>query len=178
MGLFTFVHMQNKQIFLIGFMGAGKTTLGNKIAEKLGVSFIDIDQEIESLLGMTISSVFEKNGEEFFRTQESKMLLDVILSQKQAIVSVGGGLPCFNNNMELMNKSGLTCYLKSPAEELYRRLKNSTINRPLLKELNDEELLRFIESKLLEREKYYNEAKLIVPTEDQYLDRIIELLKV
>jgi shikimate kinase len=168
--------MQNKSVFLIGFMGVGKTTLGKKLANKLGLPFIDIDQEIEKLFDMTINSIFEKFGETFFRTQETRMLLEIITNEKQTIVSVGGGLPCFNNNMDLMNKVGITCYLHRPAKELYQRLKNSTDERPLLRELNDEQLLEFIEDKLLERENYYKQAKHIITRDQQEIKQLIKML--
>src|SRR5690554_5157022 len=138
--------MQNKRIFLLGFMGAGKTTLGKRLANKSGLPFVDVDQKIEAYFQLSIQSIFEKYGEAFFRKEESKMLEKLIEEFPQAILSVGGGLPCYNNNMELMNLSGTTCYLHRPAKELFHRLKNSKENRPLLTGKSDAELLQYIRS--------------------------------
>src|SRR5690606_16204231 len=104
--------MLHQRIFLIGFMGAGKTTLGKKIAHRSGLPFLDIDQEIENHFQLSINAIFEKYGEPFFRKEESKMLIQIINKYPKAIISVGGGLPCFNKNMELMNNAGITCYLQ------------------------------------------------------------------
>src|SRR5690554_3520166 len=177
MDLFTFVDMQKKSVFLIGFMGVGKTTLGKKIAKKSGLPFIDLDQEIETSFEMSINSIFDKYGETFFRKEETKMLKKVIAENQHVIISVGGGLPCFNNNMELMNRAGLTCYLHRPAKELYQRLRNSKDERPLLRKLNDEELLSFIEVKLLEREVFYSKAKIIVYRDQQDVSSLMKLLE-
>lgn len=176
MDLFTFVDMQKKSVFLIGFMGVGKTTLGKKIANKSGLPFIDLDKEIETAFEMSINSIFDKYGETFFRKEETKMLKKVIEENQHFIISVGGGLPCFNNNMELMNRAGLTCYLHRPARELYQRLRNSKDERPLLRELNDEELLNFIEDKLLEREVFYKQASLVVTREQQEVNLMMNVL--
>ncbi|RFC53199.1 shikimate kinase [Brumimicrobium aurantiacum] len=168
--------MQKNLVFLIGFMGVGKTTLGKKIAKKLEYTFVDIDQKIESKFKISINEFFNKYGETTFRKEETKMLESIISEENNAIISVGGGLPCFNGNMELMNKSGVTCYLKRPPKELYHRLVNGKGNRPLLKELNDEELLLFIENKLNEREMYYNQARFVFLRDRQSVENLVEEL--
>src|SRR5690554_2323440 len=177
MDLFTFVDMQKKSVFLIGFMGVGKTTLGKKIAKKSGLPFIDLDQEIETSFEMSINSIFDKYGETFFRKEETKMLNKLINNYPEAIISVGGGLPCFNDNMKLMNRAGLTCYLQRPAKELFHRLKNSKENRPLLTGKSDAELLQYIEVKLLEREVFYSKAKIIVYRDQQDVSSLMKLLE-
>lgn len=168
--------MLHQRIFLIGFMGAGKTTLGKKIAHRSGLPFLDIDQEIENHFQLSINAIFEKYGEPFFRKEESKMLIQIINKYPKAIISVGGGLPCFNKNMELMNNAGITCYLQRPAKELFHRLEKDTKNRPLLLNKSKEELLQFIQDKLSEREVFYNKSKIIAQRDQQEIDTLMKLL--
>lgn len=166
----------DNRFFLIGFMGVGKTTLGKQLAHKLGLPFIDVDKVIEEDAGISINSFFEKLGEEAFREKEVKALKNIIKRQSKAVISVGGGLPCFFDNMKLMNDSGVTCYLHRPAKELFHRLKNSKTKRPLVKDLNDEELLSFIEETLLEREEYYKKAQYTFSRNQQTAEEIKNIL--
>jgi shikimate kinase len=170
--------MQSNLIFLIGFMGVGKTTIGKRLANKLNIPFVDLDQEIEEKFKISINEFFSKYGEATFRKEETKMLESVITKFDKGIISVGGGLPCFNQNMERMNANGTTCYLHRPAKELFQRLINSKIDRPLLRDLNDDELLSFIDTKLIEREVYYNQAQFKFMREEQELNQIITILNI
>jgi shikimate kinase len=147
-------------IFLIGFMGCGKTTLGRKLASRLGYSFIDLDEELEKQVGVSINEYFSKYGEAKFREMESQTLKQITYPAK-AIISTGGGLPCYFDNMEWMNNHGKTLYVKLPAKTLADRLKNGKANRPVLQNKNGDELVAFIEQKLSEREVYYNQATYI-----------------
>ncbi|PWH86767.1 shikimate kinase [Brumimicrobium oceani] len=169
--------MQNNRIFLIGFMGVGKTSIGKRLANKLNIPFVDLDQEIEKKFKISINEFFSKYGELSFRKEETKMLLDTIHEFQNAIISVGGGLPCFNQNMKTMNNNGVTCYLHRPPKELFHRLVNSKSERPLLKDLNDDQLLEFIENKVEEREAFYNQAKIVFNRDEQELDSMIKVLK-
>ena len=169
--------MQNGIVFLIGFMGVGKTTLGKKLANRLNVPFIDIDTEIEKKNELSISYYFERFGESSFREEETKILEEVIRANNKAIVSVGGGLPCFNRNMERMNSAGITCYLRRPAKELFQRLKNAKTKRPLIANLNEVELLSFIEEKLTEREEFYLQSKIIIGRDQQNVGSMVEVLE-
>lgn len=168
--------MQKNLIFLIGFMGVGKTTIGKKLAKKLSIPFLDLDYLIEKKFKISINDFFEKYGEPTFRKEETLMLEEVITGNQSAIVSVGGGLPCFNENMKRMNEAGTTCYLHRPAKELFQRLINSKAERPLLKDLNDEELLQFIEKKIEEREVYYNQAAIKFTRDQQEVNEMIKIL--
>lgn len=151
--------MSDKIIFLVGFMGSGKTTLGKKLAKKLEIGFIDLDAKISEVSGKTIPQIFDEEGEESFRKLEQETLRKLPL-QEPAVVSVGGGTPCFIDNMQWMNTNGLTVYLKlNPKAILNRLLASNLSERPLLKELNDNELLTFIEEKLKEREPFYLSSK-------------------
>lgn len=169
--------MENRRIFLIGFMGAGKTTLGKKLASKIGYQFIDIDHEIEKKFDMTILSFFKLYGESIFREEETRMVTKIINEDLEAIVSVGGGLPVFNNNMALLNRSGLTCYLIRTPKELYQRLVQSKAKRPLIADLDDDRLLEFIDAGLAKRELYYNLSQFKLSQEQQDVDQMIELLE-
>lgn len=168
--------MRSKRIFLIGYMGAGKSSLGKKLATAIGFPFIDIDALIVEKFEMSINDFFQKYGEMSFREEETLMLRQVIAQNSQAIIAVGGGLPCFNDNMALMNKEGLTCYLHRPAKELFARLKDRKEKRPLIKNLSDVELLAFIEQQLEERELFYNQAKVKVGRDEQTVRKLKEVL--
>lgn len=150
---------KSSTIILVGFMGSGKTTFGRNLAEKLNYQFIDTDKEIETLVGMSIPTIFEKKGEAYFRQLEREFIKQ--LKVQNVVIATGGGLPCFYDNMNYLNKIGVTVYLKYSVEELFERLKNETISRPLLKEKSDTELFEFIEGLLKSRESYYLKAQTV-----------------
>jgi shikimate kinase len=147
-------------VFLIGFMGSGKTTLGRKLASRLGYDFIDLDHALEAQEGMSIAEYFSKFGEEAFRRLESKVLKQTPYPAK-AVVSTGGGLPCFFDNMEWMKDHGKTIYIKLAPKILADRLKNEKTERPVLQGRHGEDLIKFIGDKLAEREGFYNQASII-----------------
>ena len=146
------------RILLIGYMGAGKTTLGATLAETLGLSFIDLDLFIEERFRKSISQIFAEKGEEGFRLIEQRMLHEVA-EFEDVIISTGGGTPCFFDNIDYMNSKGITVYLQVPVERLLTRLSIARNKRPLIKDKNDEELLSFIQEQLAKREPYYTKAK-------------------
>ena len=149
------------KLFLVGYMGSGKSTVGRLLAKKLNCSFVDIDHFIENRYHQTISKIFGEKGEAGFREIEHRVLLE-ISNYEKVVVSTGGGLPCFFNNMELMNQTGTTIYLKENIDELVKRLSLNKQNRPLIKEKNPEELRDFIETNLKIREPVYNKAKFTI----------------
>ena len=153
------MEINNNRIYLIGYMGSGKTTIGRSLAKKLNFQFIDTDLFIENRQKKTVSEIFSEKGEDVFRQMEH-MALEEISSFENVIISTGGGAPCFHNNMELMNNSGFTIYLKSSPEELTKRLNKSKNKRPLLKEKTPEQMLTFIAENLEKRDYYYNQAQL------------------
>lgn len=142
------------KIYLIGFMGSGKSTVGKRLAANLKWSFIDLDERIETETGMKISRIFSEKGELHFRHIESKVLRD-LKNEENTIISTGGGTPCFNENMDFMTGTGLTVYLKMTPSQLKGRLLRSSHERPLIKNIGKDELQGFIENKLAEREKWY-----------------------
>lgn len=152
------MHDFNK-IYLIGFMGSGKSTVGRKLASKLKWTFIDLDEEIERKIGMSIPEIFSKKGEAFFRETESDQLKNLETGTR-TVISTGGGTPCFGENMKYMLESGLTIYLRMTPGQLKSRLLRSSEDRPLIKDIKKEELGEFIEKKLGEREKCYSRAEL------------------
>ena len=146
------------RIFLIGYMGAGKTTLGRALAAELGVEFIDLDCYIEERFRKTISQIFAEKGEEEFRNIERRMLHEVG-EFENVIISTGGGTPCFFDNIEYMNAQGTTVYLDVPVERLHIRLSIAKGKRPLIKDKNDEELMTFITEQLAKRAPHYSKAQ-------------------
>jgi shikimate kinase len=163
------------RIFLIGFMGSGKTTVGKAIALQLGYSFMDMDRVIEEETGMTISRIFDEKGEDEFRRLEHELILK--LSQLQNIVvSTGGGVPCFYDNMDIINRYGISIYLKMTPEDLLNRLKGSRFERPLIRDLSAEELEEYISKKLKEREPFYLKSKHTVDGTEPDIPGILDLI--
>lgn len=150
-----------KVIFLIGFMGAGKTTLAKQIAQQYGYTYIDTDLEIEKTTGKSIAQIFEEEGEQAFRKLEASALRSISFD-KNTVVATGGGLPCHYNNMEWMNEHGITIYLKLTPQQLKERLGNEAESRPLLKNAKKTTLLTHIEHLTELREPYYNLAKFVI----------------
>jgi shikimate kinase len=165
------------RIFLTGFMGSGKTTIGPSLASQLGYKFIDQDELIEKHYNMSVGEVFAKFGEVKFRETEHEVLVEVVVADN-LVISTGGGAPCFFNNMEFMNRYGITVYLKAEPVTLMNRLRKLTDSRPLLKGKTEQELMQFITDKLNEREPFYHEAKLNIQTDSldakQVIDKIVE----
>jgi shikimate kinase len=148
-------------IYIIGFMGSGKSTAGKKLAASMGWNFIDLDRKIEEIEGIAIPDIFSRDGEEHFRMIEARVLKSMG-SLTDTVISTGGGAPCHGDNMDFMLKTGLTIYLKLTPGQLATRLLESSGERPLIKNVPDDELRGFIEKKLAQREKWYNMAGVIV----------------
>lgn len=146
------------RIILIGYMGAGKTTVGKALARELGLPFYDLDWYIEERFRRTIPQIFAEKGEEGFRRIEQHVLHEVA-EFEDLIISSGGGTPCFFDNMEYMNRQAMTVYLKATPETLFQHLKMGKTERPLLKGKTDEELIDFIRSSLATREPFYSRAR-------------------
>ncbi|KAA6337336.1 Shikimate kinase [termite gut metagenome] len=146
------------RIFLVGYMGAGKTTLGKALAQKLDLSFIDMDWFIENRFHKKIQDLFEKQGEMGFRELERKILHEVA-EFESVIISTGGGTPCFFDNMDVMNQKGNTVFLEVPPDILFSRLRMASISRPVLKGKTEEEMRMFILRTLEERIPFYRRAQ-------------------
>ncbi|MCD8072521.1 MAG: shikimate kinase [Alistipes sp.] len=170
------------KIFLVGFMGCGKTSLGKKIASKLGWPFVDMDMDIEQRYGMKVSELFERFGEDYFRKVESEILREISGRDGDAVVSTGGGAPCHRENMDIMNSAGATVYLRMSPEKLLSRLEHGRDKRPKIRGMSDDELLSFIREILPGREKAYSRAHLVIDcngaTDDYICGHIIDYLEV
>jgi shikimate kinase len=149
------------RIFLIGYMGSGKTTAGKKLAQKLGFEFIDLDTLIEQQQGKTIAELFNEEGEPRFREIE-KQVLHSTFNTHNAVISTGGGAPCFFDNMEQMNHHGKTIYIELEPKTLVDRLRQAKQERPLIKDKTDEALLAFVEEALEKRSPFYQKAQATV----------------
>ena len=146
------------RIIIIGYMGAGKTTVGKALSKELSIPFYDLDWYIESRLRKTVPQIFAERGEEGFRKVENNLLHEVA-EFENVIISCGGGTPCFFDNMDYMNQQGETVYLKARPDVLYKHLKMGKTERPLLKNKSPEEMQEFIREQLEKREEYYLKAK-------------------
>jgi shikimate kinase len=164
-------------VYLIGFMGSGKSYLGRLLSNHLGVDHIDLDEWIESKYGKSITEIFQSEGEDRFREKEHEALkslyeaysrsvnLSIPSTELNLIISCGGGTPCFNGNMEWMNQHGLTIWLDPPTHVLLERLAKEKAHRPLLAKLSDDQMKHFVEQKLKERSFFYNQARLVLHDE-------------
>jgi shikimate kinase len=166
---------KNSVFFLIGFMGSGKSYFGNKVSKKLNYTFIDLDTYIETESMMFIPDIFARYGEEEFRRIEADCLRKSIINKRKLIVSCGGGTPFFQSNWEWMQEKGQSIYLKQSEEILLARLKKQKEKRPLISQLNDVELEKYINSKLKERETLYLKADLVL--ENISVDSIVDYIK-
>ncbi len=163
------------RIFLVGFMGCGKSSIGERLAKKLNYTFVDLDSRLEELLGMTVSDVFAQHGEEHFRQMEKKVLHETF-NLRNTVIATGGGTPCYFDNMEQMKNYGVTVYLKMSPLSLSYRLKYARKKRPLVKELKGNDLEQFVDQKLREREPVYMQSHVIIKGESAKPDQIISLL--
>ena len=169
------------RIFLVGFMGAGKSVIGRRLAKSLSLSFYDLDEEIESRYKMSVSAIFQKYDEDCFRKLETSTL-ESFSKLDNFVLSCGGGTPCFGENMSLMNSLGSTIYIKITADELTERIANSFHKRPLTEGKSDAELAEYVTSTLKTREHYYSMAKITVDgsgtDKNALTERILETIGV
>lgn len=157
-------------------MGSGKSSLGKKLAKKLGYEFLDTDREIELIQGKTIAEMFEQEGESYFRQAEREMLIG-LKSKQNCVIATGGGLPCFGNNMGILNDLGHTIYLQLSPYELTKRILNSKTVRPLAQHKSEDELLSFIKDLLKHREVFYTQAKMKIKGRGQRMKDLMPLLE-
>lgn len=147
-----------RRIIIIGYMGAGKTTVGKALAKDLGLTFYDLDWYIESRMRKTVKQIFDELGEEGFRRIERNMLHEVA-EFEDVVISCGGGTPCFYDNIGYMNRQGDTFYLKATPDVLYKHLKMGRSVRPLLLNKTPDEVRTFITGQLEQRRPYYEQAR-------------------
>lgn len=148
-----------KRLFLVGYMGCGKSTLGRKLAQRLGVRFADTDALVEARQGASVADLFRYEGEERFREMERTVLEEAIAQDGPCVVSTGGGLPVWRDNMARMNAAGATVYLKRSPEQIASRLSPyGRQKRPRLRGLSDEELVAFMARDMADRDRFYGQA--------------------
>ena len=162
------------KIFLVGFMGAGKTYWGQQLSQKLNLPFFDLDDQVVSHEGKPINEIFADSGEEYFRLLEKDTLHIITESHDSFVMACGGGSPCYFNNVDYMNQSGTTVWINTPIDTLFNRLKEEKSRRPLIKDLSEVQLRNFIIKKFADRKIYYEQADVIVDDEPVQLDKLIE----
>lgn len=161
-------------ISLVGYMGSGKSHISKILSEKLNFKLIDLDKEIVSRYKMPITEIFEKKGELFFRKAEREVLKDVLKTESDLILSLGGGTPVYYNNMEMINSQSESVFLRASVGSLFRRLVRNKSKRVLIARIKDEDLSEFIAKHLFERTPYYNQAKYTVDTDNKSVDEVSE----
>lgn len=162
------------KIFLIGFMGSGKTHWGKALSQKLALPFFDLDAVIEEQEGKKIKEIFAENGEEYFRMLEKDVLYLLTESHDNFVMATGGGTPCFFNNIDYMKARGTTVWLNCSVECLQERLQKEKAERPLIASLPDGELRAFIIRKYSDRKIFYQQASVILGEDALTLDKLME----
>jgi shikimate kinase len=162
------------KIFLLGFMGSGKTYWGRQLSQKLGIPFFDLDEQIVNSENKSINEIFVTHGEEYFRLLEKDTLHIITESRDSMVMACGGGTPCYFNNIDYMNRSGLTIWLDTPINVLHQRLLRERSKRPLLKDLSDEQVRAVIIKKFSDRKIYYEQASVIIDEDPVQLDKLIQ----
>ena len=157
-------------------MGSGKSTLGLSLAKLWHCEFIDLDQYIESKVQSSLETIFERQGESVFREMEQEALTELLDKPSKCIIALGGGTPCFGDNMKAIKASARSVYLKLSSRELSRRLSISTNPRPLIRGKSITELQEYITQEIVKREKYYNQADLIIESDSIRTNDLITFL--
>lgn len=163
-----------KKIILLGYMGCGKSTIAQKLTQKMGIPYLDLDEWIEKKTHLSIKAIFEKHGEVYFRKLEHEAFKEILESPNPLILGLGGGTPCYANNHELLQRDDVvSVYLKASVATLYQRLSRNKAKRPLIAHLEDEELKEFIAKHLFDRSFYYNHAQYKVEVDQQSVDETV-----
>ena len=167
------------KIVLLGYMASGKSTIGREISKKLDMKFIDLDDYISKREKSSISEIFKVKGEIYFRRIESLYLSEILNSKDNFILSLGGGTPCYSNNMDLiMNSEAVSIYIKAGIKTLVSRLTAEKNKRPLVAELEDDKLVEFVAKHLFERRFFYEQASMTVNTEDKSTEEITTEIRI
>lgn len=162
------------KIFIIGFMGSGKTHWGHQLGEKLGIPFFDLDEQIVTNAGKTVTEIFATAGEEQFRLLEKDALHIISESHTSFVMACGGGTPCYFNNIDYMKQAGTVVWINTPADILFERLLKEKEKRPLIKSLADDQLKAYISKKYADRKIYYEQADIVLDEQPVQIDLLIE----
>ena len=166
------------KIILLGYMGSGKSTVAKALARALNLPFTDLDDYIIDKEGKSIKEIFDTNGEIYFRIQESKYLKELLDSSNDDFIALGGGTPCYANNMELIKKQAVSFYLKGSIATLCQRLRSEKEQRPLIASLNEEQLTEFVAKHLFERRNFYEQADQSITIDHKSVDDLVQELLV
>lgn len=167
---FVLLYKKIKMIYLIGYMGSGKTTIAAGLSNILKLPYVDTDEEIQKKTNFTINEIFKKFDEIYFRKIEKEIFTNI---KGNKIISTGGGLPIYSDNMKYIKRNGISIYLKTPIQILHNRLKKSSDNRPLIQKIKKPDLKKFIEQQITEREYFYKQASYILETKDLSKEEIL-----
>lgn len=162
------------KIILLGYMGSGKSTIGKKLAKITSSNYIDLDDYISDKENSTIKNIFKYKGEIYFRKKETTYLHGLLKSNENFVLSLGGGTPCYGENMDLISKNGKSFYLKASINELYDRLKTRKSERPLIKNIATDDLKEFIAKHLFERSPFYEKANHSLLVDGKSVDEIVD----
>jgi shikimate kinase len=165
------------RIYLVGFMGSGKTHWGKLLSRHLSMPFYDLDEEIALIEKLSVQQIFHEKGEEYFRVKEQEVLEALTEDHQSVIISTGGGTPCFFNNIDFMKKKGRVIWLNTSVPLLVQRLLRDKHSRPLIKNISDTELQSFIVKKLQGRKFYYEQADIMIPEDALTLDLLIKTIE-
>ena len=169
----------NRPIFLIGMPGAGKTTIGRKLAVALQKPFLDLDEYIEEKHLQNVRQIFSAKGEAFFREAEATALREVATQANGAVVATGGGTPCFRDNIDFMNEAGITVYIKVPEAVLVERLSGTNREqRPLIAGKTSIEIKQFVTVTLASRLQFYQKAQITYQNASRDISKLIRLIQV
>ncbi len=166
------------RIFLIGFMGCGKTHWGKELSKKLGIPFFDLDDKIVEKEGKSINDIFSEKGEECFRLLEKEVLYLLTENHESFVMACGGGTPCFYNNIDYMNRNGTTVWINCSVDCLHGRLIKEREKRPLIKDLTDEQLKAYIVKKFGDRRIYYQQASVIINDNQVTLETLLNSISI
>jgi shikimate kinase len=163
-----------RKVILLGYMGCGKSTIAEKVSQKIQIPFVDLDKIIENKANLTINQIFETFGEVYFRKLEHDVFIELLNAPESQIIGLGGGTPCYANNHELLNGEGVTSiYLKASVETLFNRLVHNKSKRPIVANKTEEELKEFIAKHLFDRSFYYHQAQHIVSVDQQSVEETV-----
>ncbi len=162
------------KVILLGYMGSGKSTVSKLIANKLHIEALDLDDYIIEKEGYSINDIFKNKGEIHFRLKENEYLKELLNSDKSFVLALGGGTPCYANNMDLIVKNTKSVYLKGNINTLLERLYKEKESRPLISDLNDDKLIEFIAKHLFERAPFYERADCVISIDNKSISQIVD----
>lgn len=161
------------KVIFLGYMGSGKSTIGKQLSKMISSDYLDLDDYISDKENSSVKEVFKSKGEIYFRKKETEYLKLLLESKKDFVLSLGGGTPCYGNNMDLIAKNATSFYLKASINELYDRLKTRKSERPLIKNIANDDLKEFIAKHLFERSSFYEKANHSLLVDGKSIDEIV-----